>query len=283
MKEEQDPQSISTKSTLSSSSMISSMRNLIACDNDGIEEEDDDDDSFVFTDRTHQHQQFELLSSALIDFGLIDSSIQNHEAEKPESIPLLKKRDNKVEAKGVKLKAKETQKEPRAIHPYRRESKINAYNKGKKEVFLEVLDQIDMIQSTTRKEKGFKEWKFAFGLVNCLLVAYVFGSHPEHFWILYAMETSFWMIYKFRGMYSAKPLSEVLYYLDFCWVMNALNVMIFVVMIVLDTQLSTDIMPIEVREKVFMACFGVFCGPIFVAAMVLPFVAFLFHDVNSKL
>ena len=30
--------------------------------------------------------------------------------------------------------------------------------------------------------------KFILGFMNCLLVAYVFVCHLEHFWILYAIE-----------------------------------------------------------------------------------------------
>ncbi|KAG7355533.1 hypothetical protein IV203_000219 [Nitzschia inconspicua] len=36
-----------------------------------------------------------------------------------------------------------------------------------------------------------------------------------------------------------------------------------------------------VRKQMFLAAFGVFVGPVFLAAMALPFVAFLFHDVNT--
>lgn len=276
-------------------SMMSSLRSLIAADSNGNggskydEDDDDDDDSFVFTDNIHQRQTFGHVSEALVGFGLVadisdgESADREMKLETDEKTPLLNQSKECVQEEEIKTKAEESKGKPQKVRPYLRESKMNAYRHGQKELFLEVLDQIDEIQNTTRKDKGFKEWKFALGLVNCLLVTYVFGGHPEHFWILYAIETIFWMSYKFRGMYFAKPLSEALYYLDFCWVMNASGVTIIVTMIILDGYLTSDIIPIEVRKNMFMACFGVFCGPVMLAAMALPFVAFLFHDVNSKL
>jgi len=265
--------------TMGQPSMMLSLRSIVTSgskESGDDDDDDDDDDSFVFTDKMHHHQEFGQL------FGFTDES-GNHKtkAGKGESTQLLNQRKSNVKQEEIKTQAEETKYEPHGISMYRRESKMIAYQRGQKELLLEVLDQVDKIQNTTRKHKGFKVWKFALGLVNCLLVTYVFGSHPEHFWILYAIETIFWMSYKFRGMYFAKPLSEALYYLDFCWIMNILGVSVVLVMIFLDGYLTSDIIPIEVRRVVFLACFGVFCGPVFMAAMVLPFVAFLFHDVNT--
>ncbi len=270
MREDQEKEAGSKASTIvhsgttAPSSVMMSLRSIVVMDdNNG----DDDEDSFVFNDHIHQDQEFENFSEALKGFGLIHESEHKAETEEvaPEKTPLLKEK---------KVEKQETTVTPKADSP------PDAYVKGQKELFLEVLDKVEEIQNTTRKKRGFKGNKFAFGLVNCLLIAYMFGAHPEHFWILYAVETFFWMTYKFRGMYNAKPLSEALYYLDFCWVMNATGVTIITVVIVLDSRL--DIIPYGFRKSLFLACFGVFCGPVFMAAMVLPFVAFLFHDVNSK-
>ena len=268
-----------------SSSMVTSLRSFLSAEN-----ECDDSDSFVFTDQIHQRQDFRRLSMALIEFGVIDDDSDEEgkndndktNSETTEVTPLLNKRRTDTGEQDKSAKAEEKKEETKGRHNYRRKSKLNAYHHGQKEVFLEVLDRIDEIQSTTRKDKGFKEWKFAFGLINCLLVSYMFGSHPEHFWILYAIETSFWMSYKFRGMCRAKPLSQALYYLDFCWVMNVSGVAIIFVMLISNAYLNDNILPIEIRKNIFLACFGIFCGPVFFAAMTLPFVAFLFHDVNSE-
>lgn len=41
------------------------------------------------------------------------------------------------------------------------------------------------------------------------------------------------------------------------------------------------LLPTAVRKQLFLAAFGIFAGPVFLAATALTFVAFLFHDVNS--
>jgi len=89
-------------------------------------------------------------------------------------------------------------------------------------------------------------------------------------------------------MLRARPLCEALYYLDFCWVMNTLGVSYTVLLIVsghfhgeVDSAFAT-LIPIEWRRQTLLAAFGIFCGPVFMAGAILPFVAFLFHDVNSK-
>jgi len=274
-------------------SMMSSLRNLIVADNDNDNDNDEDnDEDFIFTDQAHQRQEFKRFSETLTEFGLIvdgdddNSGDDEKEENEKEDSPLLDQNEEKDKEDDATTKIEKAKEKPNEqssyLHPYRRESTMNAYHHGQKESFLAVLNEIDKIQNTTRKDKGFKEWKFTLGLMNCLLVAYVFGCHPEHFWILYAIETVFWMSYKFNGMYFAKPLCEALYYLDFCWVMNTLGVTLIVAMIVLDNFLYAAIIPIELRKQFFVASFGVFCGPVFMAAMTLPFVAFLFHDVNSK-
>mmetsp|Transcript_7385 Transcript_7385/g.21480 ORF Transcript_7385/g.21480 Transcript_7385/m.21480 type:complete len:513 (-) Transcript_7385:2423-3961(-) len=263
------------------SGSLQSLRDDIVLDNnqDCVEDEDD----FVFTDHMHQRKEFAHFNEALTEFGLMtggadDESNEGDDGE--EKNPLVTKATdtNNEEEKHFEEKA-ETKKA--SSIPYRRKSKIEAYNHGQRESFLAVLDRIDQIQEKTRNDKGFKEWKFTFGLVNCLLIAYIHGSHPEHFWILYAVETIFWMSYKLKGMYYAKPLCEVLYYLDFCWVMNTIGAAFIVLTILLDGFFNTNTISVEVRKKVFLASFGIFCGPIFLAAMALPFVAFLFHDVNT--
>jgi hypothetical protein len=288
-----------------------------AGDNDNDNAGSDSDD-FVFTDSSHGQQAFERFSQTLTGFGLIldendtidtvnrndndndndnDDGDKQEEDQEKEDYPLLDQNQDKVkkeddeagEATHNRSNIEMTHSSASSTsgnvtpHPHhRRGSKIKAYHDGQKESFLSVLDEIDKIQQSTKTEKGFQEWKFTFGLMNCLSIAFCFGKYPEHFWILYAIETIFWMSYKFHGMYFAKPLCEALYYLDFCWVMNTLGVTIIVGMIVLDaTNTGTEIISLEWRKMFFIASFGVFCGPVFMAAMTLPFVAFLFHDVNS--
>ena len=314
------PSSSSRPSMISSLRNFSSKRYLADDDDDDDDDggdNDNDNDDFVFTDSSHGQQAFESFSQTLTDFGLTglddndttdtvncdgndnDSGNGNddkqEEDQEKEVSPLLDQNQDKVKKEddeageathnksNIDMTNSLTSSTSSTSHPHhRRGSKMIAYHDVQKESFLSVLDEIDRIQLSTRTEKGFQEWKFTFGLMNCLFIAFCFGKYPEHFWILYAIETIFWMSYKFHGMYYAKPLCEALYYLDFCWVMNTLGVTIIVGMIALDTTTTdTEIIPVEWRKMFFIASFGVFCGPVFMAAMTLPFVAFLFHDVNS--
>lgn len=121
-----------------------------------------------------------------------------------------------------------------------------------------------------------REWKFTLGLMNCLLIAYVFGACPQHFWILYIIETVYWMSSKFVGMWNAKPLCEIYYYLDFCWIMNLMGLCLFVAFVFFGQYVTP-----EHRRQLFLAAYGIAAGPVFMAAMALPFVSFLFHDVNT--
>lgn len=121
-----------------------------------------------------------------------------------------------------------------------------------------------------------QEWKLTAGIVNSLFVAYVFGAFPGHFWIVYVVETSIHIGLKFNAMWHAKPLCQALFYLDFCWIMNFVGLLQFVAFEVLGKWISS-----EVRRNLFLAFFGVGTGPVFLACMALPFVAFLFHDVNT--
>jgi hypothetical protein len=101
---------------------------------------------------------------------------------------------------------------------------------------------------------------------------------------LYLVETIFWVSWKFHRMWNAKPLCEVLYYLDFCWVMNFSGVLLLLSFVVLANErvdAHATIIPTSIRKQLFLAAFGIFTGPVSLAAMALPFVAFLFHDVNT--
>ena len=80
-------------------------------------------------------------------------------------------------------------------------------------------------------------------------------------------------------MIHAKPLNQALYYLDFCWFTN------FFAMAVLTTIGLSGAMGLtienDVRATIFKAALGVFCGVLMCANIVLPFVACVFHDVNT--
>lgn len=198
-------------------------------------------EEFVFSDHIHGQQEFQAFQRSMLSLGfdVLDDENEDEKSKPSEDI-----------------------------------SKI-AFEKGQTETVSLVLDEIDRIQLSYATTKGMNEWSFTWGLMNCLGIAYVFGAHPGHFWILYAFESVYWMSYKFLGMWCAKPC-QIFYYFDFCWIMNVWGVLFLAALVFAGDQVDT-----EDRRQIFMATFGIAAGPVFLASMFLPFVAFLFHDVYT--
>jgi hypothetical protein len=236
-------------------------------------------DDFVFSDQVHQQEEFRRLSTSLANLGWLDKSLVD-DAIADTDQSYLYQQQRQHQPSDVQL----TSQQP--LDPSsgsRRESKLAAYQQGQEASFLAVLDEVEEIERS-QASKGLSNKNFTFGLMNCLLIAYTFGAHPEHFWIFYLVETIFWVSWKFHRMWNAKPLCEVLYYLDFCWVMNFSGVLLLLSFVILANErvdAHATLIPTSLRKQLFLAAFGIFAGPVSLAAMALPFVAFLFHDVNT--
>lgn len=82
---------------------------------------------------------------------------------------------------------------------------------------------------------------------------------------------------RFYYSWNTKPLNTILYYLDYCWVMN------FILVFVLFMMLTGWTIQLEesIRFQIFQTMYGVACGPLFFAAIALPFVAAIFHDYRT--
>jgi hypothetical protein len=143
------------------------------------------------------------------------------------------------------------------------------------ETIKRVLDEIDNI-ALKRTNEGLNEINFSVGVCNCLFIVYMFGAYPQHLWLIYLCEGMIMLPRKFYNMWYAKPLNEALYYLDFCWIMNFTGLGIALL-------LSTKFLLLSdhARETFFNALLGVSCGVLMGANIILPFVACLFHDVNT--
>jgi len=141
------------------------------------------------------------------------------------------------------------------------------------ETIKRVLDEIDNI-ALKRTNEGLNEFNFSVGVCNCLFIVYMFGAHPQHLWLIYLCEGMIMLPRKFYNMWHAKPLNEALYYLDFCWIMNFTGLGVAALLVVLNVS---DL----ARETFFNALLGVSCGVLMGANIALPFVACLFHDVNT--
>ena len=140
------------------------------------------------------------------------------------------------------------------------------------------LDEVDRIVSQLMAG-FFKEFNFACGVLNTLLVTYVFAAHPQHFWLLYLFEGLYLLPRNLYDRVQAKPLNRVLSYLDYCWMMNTVA-LLSLICLVLHSTLHLPFSD-AARKQLFVLLIGTACGPLMGAAMVLPFVALLFHSIDT--
>ncbi|KAL3923100.1 MAG: hypothetical protein SGILL_001849 [Bacillariaceae sp.] len=250
---------------------------LLEVNDDSSEEEPDD---FVFSDQAHNQLEFESFSASLANFGLLDKDLvddviaDTHETQA--------KQQKRRTSSAAVMKVPSASLASSTTSQQRRESKLIAYHEGADSSFFAVMQEVEAIQER-EASKGMSNQNFTFGLLNCLFIAYVFGAFPQHFWILYIVETVFWVGWKLYKSWIANPC-EIYYYLDYCWVMNFSGVLLLLTFIVLGNEqvdAHATIIPTESRKQIFLAAFGTYVGPVFLASMALPFVAFLFHDVNT--
>jgi len=150
-----------------------------------------------------------------------------------------------------------------------------AYRLGSEGAIQKVLAEVEH-QADKRIRAGFGETNFTLGVLNTILIVYIFSAFPQHFWILYLVEAFLLIPIKFALMIRAKPLNQALYYLDFCWIMNFLGVAGLVCLFSGKDHISSTF-----RKHLFLAAYGICCGPLLGATAVLPFVALIFHDVTT--
>lgn len=224
-----------------------------------------------FSDQEHMHASFRTTESNYLksfreemNAGLVIQEGEEGEESSSES----KEKEEEKEEPAVKRP-----KQRRRSSLLKKTLLKTFTNKEEKTVF-KVLKQINEIESRQYKQ-GFKEVNFTFGVMNCFFVAYMFGAHPEHFWLVYLVESLYYIPLKFWNMISARPLNQALYYFDFCWMMN-FNAILCLVLVA-----SPIPLPQAVRQFVFRGSFGIACGPLLGATLLLPFVAFVFHDINT--
>ena len=160
-----------------------------------------------------------------------------------------------------------------------------AFREGEALTLEKVLNEVDTI-SQERYSSGFNEVNFTLGVLNCILITLVFGRFPHNFWLLYLIESCFLLPRKVMVSMRAKPYNEALYLFDFCWMMNFIAVLILLVFEIEynfggTANLFHHVISRDIRKKVFLGSLGIVCGPLLGATAVLPFVAMVFHDVNS--
>ena len=62
-----------------------------------------------------------------------------------------------------------------------------AYRYGSSSAIRKVLAEVED-QAEKRIRAGFDETNFTLGVLNAILIAYLFGAFPQHFWILYLQQ-----------------------------------------------------------------------------------------------
>ena len=146
-----------------------------------------------------------------------------------------------------------------------------AYRHGTKEAIERVLEQVEA-QAEKRVKDGFSEFNFTVGVLNCFVVMLIFTVYPQHFWLTYVIEAAFLFPFKFYLTMNAKPLNQVTYLLDYCWIMNFAGVIGFVFLGFFKNYLSDHF-----RKQLFLGAYGTAIGPLTGATATLPFVSLLFH------
>ena len=113
--------------------------------------------------------------------------------------------------------------------PFFRQS--DAYREAERDVMRRTLEEIEKV-ANKRIRDGFSELNFTLGVLNVILVSFTFGLWPQNFWLLFLVEGVLFVGAKSRAYWRSRPLNNILYLLDYCWVMNilALFVLIFFVL-----------------------------------------------------
>jgi len=137
-----------------------------------------------------------------------------------------------------------------------------------------VLDFVED-HGNKRAEDGFNASTFTFGVLNCFLIIHIFGAYPQHFWILYLLESAYFFPLRTMQLVRAVP-NKIYYYTDLCWVMNFFGVIILLVLIFGRSFLSRELIKLS-----YVAFFGMGCGPLLGSNIVFDFVSLTFHDTTS--
>ena len=140
------------------------------------------------------------------------------------------------------------------------------------------LEEVEKV-AQKRIGDGLNEVNFTVGVANTMLVVWVFGVCPQHFWLLYLVEGCYLLPARLYSNSRTKPLSSVLFFLDFCWQMN---LMVLVILLIFVVDSLVGISGSEMAHKqLFLAAVGIACGPLLGVNIALPFICLLFHDVNT--
>ena len=112
-----------------------------------------------------------------------------------------------------------------------------AFRQGSRNAIQQVLEEVEK-QGKQRVEAGFSQINFTLGVLNCFLITYVFAAFPQHLWLVYLVEGFFFFPLKAKFLWEAKPLKQIYYLLDYCWIMNIGGLFTLIALIVGKNALS---------------------------------------------
>ena len=150
-----------------------------------------------------------------------------------------------------------------------------AFRDGSSLAIQRALEELER-QAAKRVNDGFSEMNFTIGVLNALLVTFVFAAFPEHLWLLYLFEAIIIFPLIIRFLLKSFPQRKIAYLLDYCWVMNIAGVLSLFFLFARKENVST-----EFRFQIFLAAYGTACGPLLGATGLLSFVSLIFHHIHS--
>lgn len=150
-----------------------------------------------------------------------------------------------------------------------------AFRDGSSITIQRVLQELER-QAASRIQDGFSELNFTLGVMNSLLVTFVFAAFPEYLWLLYLFEAMIIFPLIIRFMVQSSPGRKIAYLLDYCWVMNIAGVLSLFFLFARRASVSN-----EFRFQIFLVAYGTACGPLLGATGLLSFVSLIFHHIHS--
>lgn len=125
-------------------------------------------------------------------------------------------------------------------------------------------------------EGGLSPITFFLGLSNICLCCYLMGAHPEHFWLVYSAEA---VILIGIRMDLGRRDNTMLYFLDFCWVMNVLYALFSLLLLIDAVTAHSFVHPSHIHVDAGAAMFVIACGPLGWSVIAMSN-ALVLHDVR---
>lgn len=247
-------------------------------DRSGGEEEEEG----AFSDQAHMRASMRLLDPSVIKTAVEEEADEQDDLGEEEHKLLTDVVQNLQEMSGTKgatapsLGTESAGSQRQRRNSMLKSSLLNTFSAAEEHTVLKVLKEIETIQER-HQTRGFKEINFTMGVANCFFTAYAFGRYPEHFWLIYLLQSLYFIPRKLWNGVRAKPLNETLYLLDFCWTMNCSTVLVLLLLM----RPTMFALPYQARHFLALGSIGIACGPLLGATGLLPFVAFIFHDLNT--